>query len=78
MALRFIDFKTSEAQNFEGWFRFAQPFFKLTEFIIRCWTFNVDKLVKSPKFRHACEGRHPELFKNTGFPPSREGRQRTF
>ena len=39
MALRFIDFKTSEAQNFEGWFRFAQPFFKLTEFIIRCWTF---------------------------------------
>jgi hypothetical protein len=31
-----------------------------------------DKLVKSPKFRHACEGRHPELFENTGFPPSRE------
>jgi hypothetical protein len=30
----------------------------------------VDKLVKSPKFRHACEGRHPELFENTGFPPS--------
>jgi hypothetical protein len=32
----------------------------------------LDKLVKSPKFRHACEGRHPELFENTGFPPSRE------
>jgi len=31
-----------------------------------------DKLVKSPKLRHACEGRHPELFENTGFPPSRE------
>jgi len=30
----------------------------------------VDKLVKSPKLRHACEGRHPELFENTGFPPS--------
>jgi hypothetical protein len=26
MALRFIDFKTSEPLNFEGWFRFAQPF----------------------------------------------------
>jgi len=25
-----------------------------------------DKLVKSPKFRHACEGRHPETFENTG------------
>ena len=31
-----------------------------------------DKLVKNPKLRHACEGRHPELFENTGFPPSRE------
>ena len=30
---------------------------------------NFDKLVKSPKFRHACEGRYPELFENTGFPP---------
>jgi hypothetical protein len=30
---------------------------------------NIDKLVKSPKLRHACEGRHPELFENTGFPP---------
>jgi hypothetical protein len=29
---------------------------------------NIDKLIKSPKFRHACEGRHPELFENTGFP----------
>jgi len=35
-------------------------------------TLNIDKLVKSPKFHHACEGRHPELFENTGFPPSRE------
>ncbi len=32
----------------------------------------LDNLVKSPKFRHACEGRHPELIENTGFPPSRE------
>jgi hypothetical protein len=32
----------------------------------------LDKLVKSPKFCHACEGRHPELFENTGFPPSWE------
>ena len=32
-------------------------------------TSNTDKLVKSPKFRHACGGRHPELFENTGFPP---------
>ena len=37
-----------------------------------------DKIVKSPKFRHACEGRHPELFENTGFPPSRERRKRMF
>jgi len=35
-------------------------------------TSNIDNLVKSPKFRHTCEGRHPELSKNTGFPPSRE------
>jgi len=28
-----------------------------------CFTLNLDKLVNSPKFRHACEGRHPELFK---------------
>ena len=41
MVLRFIDFETSESQNFEGWFRLAQPFFKLTEYIIRCWTFDV-------------------------------------
>jgi hypothetical protein len=26
IALRFIDFKTSESQNFKGWFRFAQLF----------------------------------------------------
>lgn len=25
---------------------------------------NIDALVKGPKFRHACEGRHPELFEN--------------
>jgi len=29
-----------------------------------CFTLNLDKLVNSPKFRHACEGRHPELLKN--------------
>jgi len=28
----------------------------------------IDEWVKSPNFRHACEGRHPELFENTGFP----------
>ena len=32
----------------------------------------VDKPVKSLELRHACEGRHPEIFKNTGFPPSQE------
>jgi hypothetical protein len=31
-----------------------------------------DRLLRSPKFRHACEGRHPEIFEKTGFPPSRE------
>ncbi len=49
MTLRFIYLKTSEPQpatssaesNFEGQVRFAQFFFKLTEFIIRCWTFDV-------------------------------------
>jgi len=35
-------------------------------------TFNIDKPAKSPKFRHACEGRYPELPENTEFPPSRE------
>ena len=39
---------------------------------------NIDNLVKSPKFRHACKGRHPELFENTGFPPSRERRKTMF
>jgi hypothetical protein len=38
----------------------------------RNFGFNFDGFVKNPKFRHACEGRHPELFENTGFPPSRE------
>jgi hypothetical protein len=33
---------------------------------------HLDKPVKSPKVRHACEGRHPEPFENTGFPPWRE------
>jgi len=37
-----------------------------------------DGLVRSPKFRHACEGRHPEVFEITGFPPLREGHQKTF
>jgi hypothetical protein len=49
MALRFIESKTSESQpatssaesNLEGWFCFAQPFIKSTEYIIGCWTFNV-------------------------------------
>jgi len=29
MTLRFIYLKTSEPQNVEGWFRFAQSFFKI-------------------------------------------------
>jgi hypothetical protein len=29
MTLCFIYFKTSEPQNVEGWFRFAQSFFKI-------------------------------------------------
>jgi hypothetical protein len=37
-----------------------------------CFALNFDRLLKSPKFRHACEGRHPKIFENTGFPPSRE------
>jgi hypothetical protein len=46
MTLRFIDFKTNQLQNtepqdFEKLICFAQSFFKLIEFIIRCWTFNV-------------------------------------
>jgi hypothetical protein len=47
MTLRFIDFKTSEPQNtepqnFEELNRCALCFFlKSTEYIIRCWTFNV-------------------------------------
>jgi hypothetical protein len=39
----------------------------------------VDKLIKVansvmplPRRVRLCEGRHPELFENTGFPPSRE------
>ena len=35
-------------------------------------SFKFDGLVKSPKLRHACEGRHPEVSENTGFPLSRE------
>ena len=35
--------------NFEGQLCFDQFFIKLTEYIIRCWTFNVDKFVKSQK-----------------------------
>jgi hypothetical protein len=30
MALRLFDLETNKSQNFEGWFRFARPFFKLT------------------------------------------------
>ena len=41
MALRFIEFKTNGSQNLEVWLCFAQPFFKLTEYIIGCWTFDV-------------------------------------
>ena len=33
--------------NFEGQLCFDQFFIKLTEYIIRCWTFNVDGFVKS-------------------------------
>jgi len=41
MALRFTYFKNSESQILEGQIRFAQLFFKMTEYSIRCWTFNV-------------------------------------
>jgi len=46
MTLRSIDFKTNQLQNtepqdFEELICFAQSFFKLIEFIIRCWTFDV-------------------------------------
>jgi len=47
MTLRFIDLKTSEPQNppkadkFQRVDLLCSVFFKLTEFIIRCWTFNV-------------------------------------
>jgi len=27
-----------------------------------------DTFAKNPKYRHACEGRHPEPFEITGFP----------
>jgi len=32
MALRFFESKTSESPNLEGWFRLAQPFFKLNQY----------------------------------------------
>ncbi len=44
MALRFIESKTSESQNLEGRFSFTQSLFKLTEYIIGCWTFDVRRL----------------------------------
>jgi len=36
------------------------------------WTLDIDGYVKSHQYRHACEGRHPEAFEITGFPPSLE------
>jgi hypothetical protein len=42
MTLRFIYFKTSGPQKFKGWIRVAQSFYlKMTEYLIRCWTFDV-------------------------------------
>jgi hypothetical protein len=41
MTLRLIYFKTSEPQIFEGRICFAQSFYKMAEYSIRCWTFNV-------------------------------------
>jgi len=46
MALRFIDFKTSEPKNPENNFTFFD-FFKLTEYIIRRSLFDVHFLVNS-------------------------------
>jgi hypothetical protein len=45
--------------------------FQLVMNIIISAVFKIEKLVKSLKFRHACEGRHPEPFEITGFLPSR-------
>jgi hypothetical protein len=45
---------------------------KKVKFFFPLSLLNIDKPVKSPKLRRACEGRHPEPFENTGFPPSRE------
>jgi hypothetical protein len=42
MTLRFIYLKTGEPQNFEEQIRVAESFYlKMTEYIIRCWTFDV-------------------------------------
>jgi hypothetical protein len=54
-----------------------EPIFKITNYkhqitnksqipIYNDQNHKFDGLVKSPKLRHASEGRHPELFKNTG------------
>ena len=41
MTLRFIDFITNGSQNPPAKQAYAVFFFKLTEYLIRCWTFNV-------------------------------------
>jgi hypothetical protein len=41
MTLRIIYFKTSKPEIFERRIYFAQAFYKMTEYSIRCWTFNV-------------------------------------
>jgi hypothetical protein len=37
----------ADPNSFEGIIRFAQVLLKLTEFIIQCWTFNVEGPVKT-------------------------------
>jgi hypothetical protein len=42
MTLRFIYLKTGEPQNFQEQIRVAESvYLKMTEYIIRCWTFDV-------------------------------------
>ena len=62
--------RNRKKQNSHVFPRLAKICIMLT-ILIQLFLTKIDKLVKSPKLRHACEG-SPELFENTGFPPSRE------
>jgi len=42
MTLRFIYFNSGDPQNFKGQLRFFRSFFlRMTEYLIRCWAFDV-------------------------------------